>query len=581
MTTDATIQIIQMIQAQLSKENKSSWDTNNSLVSQSDSITSHVADYAQILGTAAGPLAQVAVANTLGQIAAANTGGAAAEAAAAEASVTATAGAAGIGALIVLILSFVLGALEASQESGSDLTQFLQQLGTQIQGIENGTIANWWGDNFKSIMSNWDNPAGSIGVDLDNLANEGTGGVDVKHGVSSFHDHAMAFVNFFIPSKTPGAAIFWERPAVPDQFFILASGSGWYQDPQVPWQNPFPVPPPGPPLGGSDQQMVLDPRSMLPFLLLGIQSYLTIESLINVIDPSQPTLGEFLAKFQGDLQEYASFLSSQYSLAVNGIVKKKIPTSDRLVDYISCTGPGPVSQQTFFNAWNGFCGVVDSCPPFGSYVPSPPVQILDYPTSMIYLSAPSYIIGAVRVSVDGGQSLTVPNFDAFNSIQANLKNDLTNNWIVPWIQDRSILKMMAWWKAIYLMNGYDKVWSIIQTLNVLANQPTNPPLTLDQDGTRASENWSARELCTILKQDGYILSGVQNKSLKTATGDYSLFSLVQCLDNIAYGGWGGPPSYSIGPPFVASPGPGPARPLGFRDRLAAAAFPQVPPQSGP
>jgi hypothetical protein len=50
----------------------------------------------------------------------------------------------------------------------------------------------------------------------------------------------------------------------------------------------------------------------------------------------------------------------------------------------------------------------------------------------------------------------------------------------------------------------------MQNLQILSNQPLLATLTLDQDGTIAYGNWSARELCEILNVDGYILSRVQN-----------------------------------------------------------------------
>ncbi len=137
-----------------------------------------------------------------------------------------------------------------------------------------------------------------MGTDLDNLANEGIGvqARDVHNDVDKFHDNAMAFVDNLIPSKTPGAESNWERPIVQTQLFSaqqvpypapveegtpgdapIAIGSimGWY--------GTLPRPLPGPPLGGSAEQMALDPRSALPFLLLGLRSYLTIEALVNFI----------------------------------------------------------------------------------------------------------------------------------------------------------------------------------------------------------------------------------------------------------------------------------------------------------
>ena len=83
----------------------------------------------------------------------------------------------------------------------------------------------------------------------------------------------------------------------------------------------------------------------------------------------------------------------------------------------------------------------------------------------------------------------------------------------------------------------------------------------------ATGDWSARELCTVLNLDGKIVAGVQYGGVKVSpfNPEFSLFALAQVLDNIASGNWGGPPTYSVS-------GKGPARPLGLRDRLSAAAI---------
>jgi len=86
----------------------------------------------------------------------------------------------------------------------------------------------------------------------------------------------------------------------------------------------------------------------------------------------------------------------------------------------------------------------------------------------------------------------------------------------------------------------------------------------------ATGNWSARELCALLNVDGDILDGVEGGSLQTSTGyayGYSMAALAAGLDNIARGNWGGHPAPLSDPPGQHLP----TRPLGLRDRLAAAA----------
>lgn len=206
-------------------------------------------------------------------------------------------------------------------------------------------------------------------------------------------------------------------------------------------------------------------------------------------------------------------------------------------------------------AWNGVYGVVDE---YGAY--QSPVAIP--------ASSPLCLIDIINTD-----NLAAEFEQAFRSPQ--VQHATLGDWVVPWVQDKLILGLMARWKALYLVNGYDHIWSILQNLCFLAYQPLSPiqikisyPSSSTYPATSssfvASGNWSARELCTVLNVNGNILDGVQASSLTTVGGAYSLLSLVQCLDNITSGSWAGPPAYS-------SSGNGPVRPLGFRDRLAAAA----------
>jgi hypothetical protein len=211
------------------------------------------------------------------------------------------------------------------------------------------------------------------------------------------------------------------------------------------------------------------------------------------------------------------------------------------------------------SSWDGIYGVVYVYPAYGVYEPAPPVPVP--------YAAPSYLIDLFNV--EGLQSDFPP---GFFSGPPNIL--YLAEWTIPWLQNRLLLGRMARWKAIYLFNGFDQVWSMIQSLNVLSNfsagaSPPAPllPVKLSQDGTMATGDWSARELCTVLNLDGKIVAGVQYGGVKVSpfNPEFSLFALAQVLDNIASGNWGGPPTYSVS-------GKGPARPLGLRDRLSAAAI---------
>lgn len=334
--------------------------------------------------------------------------------------------------------------------------------------------------------------------------------------------------------------------------------------------------------------MVPDPRTILPDLSWAIGANFTIWALAKLIDPTQYTFSQFLADFQasGALGTYADFFLSQVEMAINGLVISDIPTSADVASfvyymaeapysYIPSFGPfpdntplwggsvpylGPGSCPLAGYAWNGVYGVFDA---YGAY-PSPVA---------IPSGSPAHLIDIMNTDA------IVAEFQQAWGTDVSKQKDMLAGWVVPWVYDKLTLGLMARWKAIYLINGYDKVWSTLQNLCFLANKPLPPRPTIQftsnwgnlliKPSFIASENWSARELCfSVLNVDGSILEGVQNGSLiwvgTAGNNGYSLFSLVQALDNIANGNWAGPPSYS-------SSGNGPTRPLGFRDRLAAAA----------
>jgi hypothetical protein len=531
MATDATTQLIQRILSQLPPGGAAAQTASSNFLSQADSVVGNAASYAQLLALGA----------------------------------AAAGGTEGVSVALALAVAFFLAALTSAAASGSTQTQQLNQL---INAILDTAQASYWQDKLMGLQNSWDSPTGGLGTDLDNLANEGTAGVDVKNDVSHFHDHASAFVNNLIPSKSLDAQVYWERPVIGGQFqaqnvvyggVILDQIEKWGIEG---WYGAAPQAQPGPPLQG--QSMATDPRTMLPFLLLGIESYLSIEALVNVIDPSQPTFSTFLTQFQGDLRDYASFIYSQYQLAVNGIVKSDLPSGQDMLSYLwfmadvvnglSLPPAGlPVGASPFITqpsvptfarrgwAWNGVYGVVDTYPQYGAYLPPVPVPF----------AGPSYIL------------------DVIDTSSFYVTEELWQRWTVPWVEDKLILGRMARWKAIYLNNGYGKVWSILQKLQSLSNQPLLATVTLTQDGTKATGNWSARELCSMLTVgEWFLLPNGNFWAGGQINTSYSLFALVQCLGIIAGGNWSGPPNNYTGtfaPPAYLS------RPIGFRDRLAAAA----------
>jgi hypothetical protein len=460
---------------------------------------------------------------------------------------------AGIGAAVVLVVSFIAALVEGS--SGPTDGEQLNQLQNDLENLGDMVAAVYWQTKIGDIISFWNSPTGGLGTDLDNLANEGIGphATEVHNDVTKFHDHAMAFVNNLVPSQTLGVQlIYWQRPIDQSQILSIASETVWCGNDGNP-----PQPQAAAPLGGSAQQMVLDPRSAMPFLLLGIKCYLKIEALINIIDKSLPTFQQFLSQFQGDLQSYASFIYSQYEIAVNGIVKSDLPSTDDVVGFFWSVlefeqssfpnNTGSVFGSVF--GWNGVYGAIDKYPQYGVYRPSPVVYITDAGTA-----APSYIIDCINTAMLSNLSSAATDPLGRLLTDSGPQQIATlSNVVVPWVKVKIILGRMARWKTIYLLNGYDKLWSILQNLRRVAGQTPLATPTLDQDGTIANGNWSARELCSILNANLPHLA--LNSDVRKG---YSLSALTKSLDGNALSSWGVGSGRTVGP-------------LGFRNRLAAAA----------
>jgi hypothetical protein len=636
---DATSLLINRIKSELSAAGISAPAAGVGIVSQADSLLGDTADWAQLLslpgGAAAQALADVNIGTVVGEAAATGTSTAAGDSAAlAAAGAAGTIGAAAgsfIVAAIILVVAAILAALTGSSDSESSEGEQLQLLSQEIAELENDVLKVYWNGVLMGMMTLW----GQVQADLDNLASQGLQGNYVTTNVSHFHDDAMKFVNNFIPSETLGTAeqVFWQRPGLYDEVFsaqdvFYPSGSlgdetgddlpgnsvsGWYGA----WPQGQPAYPPAPPGGPGFTNPPLpaapDPRSMLPFLLVGIKSYLTIQAVVHYIDKSQPGFSKFRTQFQGKLQGYANFLLQQFNIAITGsvtdgvlqggIVKTDIPSNKALpseapvhgdvmtflcmIAESQISGPWPEDPRWGGSyapedppfagyAWNGVYGAVDTHPNYGMHQPPPPITVP--------AASASYIVDLIDYANLGAELLPV--YQGVPNAPPGLKNALArgwwkppvvppldsqiervgplnffswlNWWTIPWVTMRVILGTMARWKALYLFNGYDTVWSAIQNLNVIAGQPLLPTPTLAQDGMQANGNWSARELIARISS----ISPVFYETPEPRTT--SLWFLVQTLDTIVNGNWAGPPAYS------ASNG-APARPLGFRDRLAAAA----------
>lgn len=423
MATDITTLLIQMIKGGTPTDGLA---VNGSVLGSAADLLSTTANYAQILGTAA-PAAQAAIAGLLSTIIE-GTGGAAAEAATISSATVSPV----FGAVVVLILSFIAAVLAAAGNS-SGSQQFVDLNDAVKVGIADA-LATYWDDKLTGSLSLlWS----AVGKHLDDLKREGTVGVDVRNHVSDFHDDAVAFVNQLVTNPF-GSDQYWQVPPQPagdvpqssDVWKPDASGmASWWT--YGSWYGRFPT---RPTVAGSPSGNVLDPRTMAPVLALGLQSYLTLESLLNVIDPTQPTLQHFLNDFRADLADssapacssnaYTNFLYCMYGLAVNGIVKTDLPSEDEFLGYLwhitqlasvfahPSTDPArPTSeswgarwpstyelesQQVAFSgnglAWNRVYGASETYPQYGFYGNAQ----VDHPKGNLF--TPAYLMSVIDSS---------------------------------------------------------------------------------------------------------------------------------------------------------------------------------------
>jgi hypothetical protein len=412
------------------------------------------------------------------------------------------------------------------------------------------------------------------------LNNEGTPGYDVGKSEQYYDQYSSEYVIQFYntgPATGMNWQAFWLAPTpqiFPLPFATLdAVGTHWYG---WFWYGPFPLP-------AAEGGLVLDPTTALPWFTLGLNAYLTLESLRNIINQADLiTLKAFLKANGKDLNKYLSFLYQQYSIAVighdpynapskslGGIIKTATPSWDDLsacyddnsyVDGIA--GPG--------DPWNGVYGALATYPSYAAHAqwysfpwwPGYPWDMAWWPADQKpftppapkEVSSPSYFISLLDDSV----------------LNANSPRSLSfgdHDWDFPWRQNKVILGSMARWKAIYLISGYDRVWQLIRSLQdlvkpyVLSQDLTQvPPILYLDDGTRADGNWSARELCNVLQlpRGVYTLYGGLTVDYYDENGSflfeaYSVSKLLNFLYDIS------------GLPIQDTPQ---GRPLSFRALLA-------------
>jgi hypothetical protein len=615
MTTDITTLLIQMVEKGVPQAG--GLLTNNSALGSASDVLSLSANYAQLLGTAA-PAALAAAGAILGVIAEGTEsllGAGAAEAAAVSAEVSAGLANPIVGAVVVIILTFILAMIDSLQnsEGGQQFTDLANSIDNNVN-----TSNYWEGKLTNSSLSDLWAPVGQF---LDDLKREGTAGIDVTtQEVSQYHVKASEFVRQLVANPF-GSDGYWEVYPEPAGDVPQASDpkpgwgtTGWRYES---WYGHFPA---RSTIAGSPSGNVLDPRTIVPVLALGLKSYIQLESLASLIDPKQLTFQQFLSDFGPDFAEpgakvcsseaYINFLYCMYWRSVTGIVKTDLPSEDEILGALwwvtqiagvfahpSADPTRPTSQSwgapwpfprdqpgdAFSGngwAWNLAYGASETYPLYGFYGN----MQLDQTQRNLFTTA--YIVSrADTTNMVSEWKNALVLYDVGSDTYVS-SYGLTE-WVIPWLQNKIILGRMARWKAIYLLNGFDRLWSLLQALQRLfvPNPPVVPTmLTLDQDQTIASGNWSARELCNIVKVSAVLLTGsefvvtpqstdfVVNWTSYSATkmtliSGYSVGGLLDFLYNVANGNWAGPPKLAG---YRDLPG-NPPKPLSFRGLLAGAA----------
>jgi hypothetical protein len=148
-----------------------------------------------------------------------------------------------------------------------------------------------------------------------------------------------------------------------------------------------------------------------------------------------------------------------------------------------------------------------------------------------------------------------------------------DDWDIPWIQNKVTLGAMARWKALYLINGYDRVWQLMRSLQdqvkpyINPDQGINIPAVMHlDDGTIADGDWSTRELYNVLRlptgpiYGGYTFTITWGQEGVQLSSGYSMTKLLYFLQwTSGLHDTGAPPSNQ----------PLGGRPLSFRALLAS------------
>lgn len=396
-----------------------------------------------------------------------------------------------IGVTITFGVSLILGVISALAGGESAQSQQMDELIAEYDYMIALLETTYWDDligpngNAARLWSNVDQ-------DLDEVKNEGTTGEHVKMDQPDYFDHVNEYVRQFTHGM--GWQSYWQAPAPESGFgppqspnpdpLVTLSYSLWSGD----WPAPARVSP-----GSAD---VMDPATALPFLVLGLNAWFSLNALGMIINPASETmtLADYVQTYVGDLTGYLNTIYQSYAQAVVGTVPgdqsapswgivKAVPPAAADLEWFAQDPPWLTGSDA---PWTGVYGVVATYPAYAAHLTWPnypywPGSFLE--PDVLQVCAPSYFISRIDTRTHGieqsGSSLY---------------------WIVPYLRNKVVLGSMARWKAIYLISRYDSVWQTIRAMQAMLqpDPPIAPEALYLPDGTKADGNWSVRELCTVL-----------------------------------------------------------------------------------
>lgn len=463
--------------------------------------------------------------------------------------------------VIATVIDFIYSAVLKDVRSSLE-RDVLMALGEGVEDLLNLAGAT----DAEVKMSDLRGYATDVRADEEILVTEGPRGAHVN--AATFFKDALKLIDACEDD------FYWYRPlvltraaapaAVPDEIIEGRLVGGWWRG--AAWYDTaIGIPPP--PVGANVYHVVpptdtahvpgfatvLDPQLALTAFLSATKNFLVITQQLDpagfpqFLDPSAPN------NYNWKVREIANHLQSFYDgsvsarpggtfrtdTLVSGLVSSRIPTSEEVynlgwnVTFASPTrtaDPNPIVTPS----WNGIYGVIDSHAVYVHSVGAPS-------------SGPSHEVAAFPT-------------ENISTLVDEPRNSYTyQHDIYPWVLDRVTVGIIARWKAVYLRQGYDKAWSILQHLRILTGEQT-------RELTDTRRDWSARFLFEALP------------GLPRADSDIAemrLSILVERLRQISVAGWNNPPDdtprtldYTDG---FGRPWGWDKRPVGLRSLLGLAA----------